>query len=96
MFLFVFAEAKWRSGKIAKFQFLIPANWGAATFSLQKVPERAGDSGVFLTYFAVQSPDFELKQNLEGSHTLKWTLNHLNGWKYFRHFHYILHGYVAL
>ena len=51
MFLFVFAGAKSRSGKITKFQFLIPANWGVATFSLQKVPENAGDSGVFFSLF---------------------------------------------
>ena len=47
MFLCVFAGAKRKSGKIAKFQYLIPAHWGIATFSLQKVPESAGDSGVF-------------------------------------------------
>ena len=46
MFLFVFAGAK-RSGEISKFKFLIPANSGVATFSLQKVPESAGDSDVF-------------------------------------------------
>ena len=42
MFLFVFAGAKRRSGEISKFQFLIPVNWGVATFILQKVPESAG------------------------------------------------------
>ena len=47
MFLCVFAGAKRRSGEIAKCQFLIPANSGVATFSLQKVSESAGDSGVF-------------------------------------------------
>ena len=55
-----------------QFQFLIPANSGVATFSLQKVPESAGDSGVFFYFFyffffccAVLSLVFELKQNLE-------------------------------
>ena len=47
MFLFVFAGAKRRTGEIATFQFLISANWGKATFSLQKVPESSGDNGVF-------------------------------------------------
>ena len=62
MFLFVFAGAK-RSGEIAKFQFLIPANGGVATFS-QKVPESAGDSGVFL-YFVVLSLAFELDMDIQ-------------------------------
>ena len=35
---------------IATFQFLIPANRGVATFSLQKVPESAGDSGIFALF----------------------------------------------
>ena len=43
----VFAGAIRRSGEIAKFQFMTPANWGVATFSLQKVPESAGDGGIF-------------------------------------------------
>ena len=50
MFLFVFAGAKRRSGEIAKFQFLI------ATFSLQKVPESAGDSGAFPYLFYCAKP----------------------------------------
>ena len=54
MFLFVFAEAKRRSGEIAKFQFLIPANLGVASFS-QKVLVTV----VFLfIYFAVPNPGF--------------------------------------
>ena len=62
----VFAGAKRRSSEIAKFQFLTPASLGVATFSLQKVSESAGDDIVFfLFYFAVLSPVFELKQNLE-------------------------------
>ena len=62
----VFAGAKRRSGEIAKIQFLTPANWGVATFSLQNVPERAGDDSIFpFFYFAVLSLVFELKQNLE-------------------------------
>ena len=65
MFLCVFAGAQRRNGEIAKFQFLIPANWGVATFSLQKVPESAGDVVFFLVYFAILSLGFELKQNLE-------------------------------
>ena len=43
----MFADGKRRSGEIAKFQFLTPANWWVATFSLQKVPESAGDGGIF-------------------------------------------------
>ena len=62
--VWVFAGAKWRSGEIAKFQFLTHANWGVATFSLQNVPESAGDGGIFPFYFAVLSLVFELKQNL--------------------------------
>ena len=61
MFLFVFAGAKRRSGEIAKFQFLIPANWGVATFSLQKVSESAGDSGVFLHLFFCAKPGLWIK-----------------------------------
>ena len=51
MFLCVFAGAQRRSGEIAKFQFLIPANRGVATFNLQNVPESTGDSGVFPCLF---------------------------------------------
>ena len=65
MFLFVFAGAKRRIGEVATFQFLIPATWGNATFSLQNVPESTGDSGVFPFLFAVPSLVIELKQNLE-------------------------------
>ena len=54
MFLCVFVGAKRRSGEIAKFQFLIPAE--VATFSLQKVPEKAGDSGVFPYLFCYAKP----------------------------------------
>ena len=62
----VFAGAKWRSGAIAKSQFLTPANWGVATFSLQNAPESAGDGGIFpFFYFAMLNLVFELKQNLE-------------------------------
>ena len=50
MFLLVFAGAKRRNGEIAKFQILIPANSGVATFSLQKVPESAGDSVLSLVF----------------------------------------------
>ena len=46
MFLFVFAGAKRKVVKL-QFLFLIPANRGVATFSFQKVPESAGDRGVF-------------------------------------------------
>ena len=65
MFLCVFAGAKRRSGEISKFQFLIPANWGVATFSLQNVSESAGDGVVFPYLFCCPKPVFELKQNLE-------------------------------
>ena len=65
MLLFVFAGAK-SSREISKFLFLISANEGIATFSLQEVQESAGDSTVvlFLVYFAVLSLVFELKQTL--------------------------------
>ena len=56
MFLFVSAGAKRRSGEISQFQFLIPANSRVATFSLQKVPESAGDSGVFPYLFCCAKP----------------------------------------
>ena len=56
MFLCVFAGAKRRSGEIAKFQFLIPANSGVVTFRLQKVPESAGDGGLFPCLFRFSKP----------------------------------------
>ena len=77
MFLCVFAWAKRRSGEIAKFQFLIPANLGVTT---KKVREKSREchnhkpqppkksqkvlvTVVFLlVYFAVLSLVFELKQ----------------------------------
>ena len=65
MFLCVFAAAKRRSGEIAKFQFLIPANCGVATFSLQKSQKVLVMVVFCLVYFAVLSLVFELKQNLE-------------------------------
>ena len=46
MFIFAFARAKRRSGKMSRFQFLIPANVGVAIFSLKKVSASAGDGGV--------------------------------------------------
>ena len=64
MFLFVFAGAKRRSDEISKFQLFIPANRGVVTFSLLKVPESAGDSGVFFflfIYFAVLNLVFKSK-----------------------------------
>ena len=62
MFLFVFVGAKRRSGEISMYQFLISANREAATFSIQKVPESAGDNGAFPYSFCCAV--FELKQNL--------------------------------
>ena len=47
VFPFVFVCANRRSGDSSKFQFLISANCGFATFGLQKVSESAGDIGVF-------------------------------------------------
>ena len=47
MFLFVFVGFKRRSGEISKFQVLIPANLGSGYIQPPKVPECAGDSGVF-------------------------------------------------
>ena len=61
MFLCVFAGAQRRSGEIAKFQILIPANWGNATFSLQKVPESAGDGGFFPCLFCYAKPGLWIK-----------------------------------
>ena len=57
----VFAGAKWRSGEIAKFQFLTPANWGVATFSLQNVPESSGDGGIFPFLFCCAKPGLWIK-----------------------------------
>ena len=71
MFLFVFAGAKRRSGKIAKFQFLRPANWGVATFSLQNVPESAGDSGVFPYLFCCAKPCLWIKTKF-GRPAIPW------------------------
>ena len=59
MFLFVHAGAKERSDEISKFQFLIPANKGAAKFSLQKEVLMTVVS--FLVYFAVLSLVFKMK-----------------------------------
>ena len=72
----VFAWAKRRSGEIAKFHFLIPANWGVITFSLQNVPESASNSGIFPYYFAVLGLVFELNRIWKLNHTLNLTLNH--------------------
>ena len=83
MFVYKFAWAKERSGGISKFQFLIPANLGVATFSFQTVPESAGDSGVFLYLFCCAKPGLELKQNLEAQLYLKRTLNHQKWWNYY-------------
>ena len=47
----VFAGAKRRRGEIGKFHFLIPA-----TVSLQKVPESAGNSGVFPNLYCCAKP----------------------------------------
>ena len=52
----MFAGAQTRSAEIAKFQFLIPANGGVATSSLQKVPESAGDGGIFPCLFCCAKP----------------------------------------
>ena len=57
----VFAGAKWRSGEIAKFQFLTPANWGVATFSLQNVPESSDDGGIFPFLFCCAKPGLWIK-----------------------------------
>ena len=79
MFLIVFAGAKERRGEISKFQIMISAKWGVATFSLPNVLERTGGSGIFLIYFAALSLVFELKQNLEAQPYIKknsgWTYN---------------------
>ena len=58
----MFAGAKRRIAEIAKFQFLTPANWGVATFSLQNVPESDGDGGIFPFLISLV---FELKQKLK-------------------------------
>ena len=56
----VSAGAK-RRNEIAEFQFLIPAKWGLATFSLQKVPESAGDGGMFPFLFRYAKPGLWIK-----------------------------------
>ena len=60
MFLFVFAGTREEMVKFQSFSFwFVPANWRVDTFSLKNVPKSAGDSGVFLIYFAVLSLVFE-------------------------------------
>ena len=56
MFLFVFAGARRRSGEISEVQSLISANLEFATFSLQKLSESTGDSGVFPYLFCCAKP----------------------------------------
>ena len=46
-----------RSGEISNFQFLIPTNCGVVTFSLQKVPKCADDSGIFPYLFCCANSD---------------------------------------
>ena len=65
MFLCVFAGAKRRSGEIAKFQFLIPANLGLLHSASKKSQKVLVMVVFFLVNFAVLSLVFELKQNLE-------------------------------
>ena len=81
MFLCVFAGAQRRSGEIAKFQFLIPANWGVATFSLQKVPESAGDGGIFPGLFCYAKPGLWIKTKFR-SPAIPWNepLSTKKGW----------------
>ena len=81
MFLFVFAGAKKRSGEIATFQFLMPANWGVATFSLQKVPESAGSSGVFPYLLCCTKSGIWIKTKF-GSPVIPWNelLTTEKGW----------------
>ena len=69
MFQCVFAGAKGRSGEIAKFQFLISANWGVATFSLQKFPKRIGDIFPFSFFYA--KPGLWIKTNFS-SPAIPW------------------------
>ena len=67
----MFAGAKRRSGEIAKFPFLIPANWEVVTFSLQKVTYSAGDSGVFPCLFCCAKPGRWIKTKFR-SPTIPW------------------------
>ena len=61
LFIFLFAGAERRNGEILKFQLLITVSCGVATFTLQKVPESAGVSGVFLYFFCCPKPGFQIK-----------------------------------
>ena len=65
MFLCVFAGAQRRSGEIAKFQFLIPANCWLLHSASKKCLKVLVMVVFFLVYFAMLSLGFELKQNLE-------------------------------
>ena len=63
----MFAGAKRRSGEIEKFQFLTPANWGVATFSLQTVLESASDGGIFPFLFCSAKPGLWIKAKFRSS-----------------------------
>ena len=81
MFLCVFAGAKKRSGEMARFQFLTLASWGVAIFSLQKVPESVGDSGVVPYLFGSAKHGLWIKTKfgrpaIPWSELLTLTLNH--------------------
>ena len=57
----VFAGAQRSSGEIAKFQFLIPANWEVQHSASKKVPESAGDGGIFSCLFCCAKPGLGIK-----------------------------------
>ena len=85
MFLCVFAGAQRRSGEIAKFQFLIPANWGLLHSASKKTLKVLVMVVFFLVYFAMLhvSLGFELKQNLEAQPYPEMNLKHQKGWNHY-------------
>ena len=56
LFTFVFAGAKSRRGEISKFQLLISADRGVATFKFRNVLEKTCVSGVYPYLFCCANP----------------------------------------
>ena len=81
MFLCVFAEEEVL--KLQSFNFWYLPNEGLLNSASKKSQKVLVMVVFFLIYFAMLSLVFELKHNLEASHTLKWTLNHQKGWDYY-------------
>ena len=64
-------RAKNGISKIAELQFYFSAELGVATTNCQKVPESAGDHGVFAFLIVQLRLSFKLNQLWRSSHTLK-------------------------